>query len=224
MKKLLRKLGLLAFTYGLSAAAVRFAKSGLPQVKVSDLRPTQSSAGMLEVEEKKERIQALAPKELEKYLEKHPIPVVLGPKEKYYMIDHHHLALALNNLGKDHVYVDIVKDFSSSASKEDFWQKMEKHGYVYLRDENEKKITPSDLPEKIDEIKDDPYRSLAGAVRDAGGFTKSRTPFAEFTWAHFFKTHIEFKNTKKGLTTVLGDAIKLAHSKDAKDLPGYIGG
>src|SRR5436305_4773273 len=30
---------------------------------------------------------------------------------------------------------------------------------------------------------DDPYRSLAGEVRRAGGYAKEATPFSEFLWA-----------------------------------------
>jgi DNA-binding winged helix-turn-helix (wHTH) protein len=38
----------------------------------------------------------------------------------------------------------------------------------------------SDLPESVDKLTDDPFRSLAGELRSPGGFAKDTTPFSEF--------------------------------------------
>jgi len=61
------------------------------------LRPTQMTVGMLQVKHKRLRLRALEkrPAELLDFILEHPIRVVLGPKEKAYVIDHHHLALAI---------------------------------------------------------------------------------------------------------------------------------
>ena len=39
----------------------------------------------------------------------------------------------------------------------------------------------------VEDMNDDPYRSLAGALRRRGGFAKDATPFSEFVWADFFR-------------------------------------
>jgi hypothetical protein len=38
----------------------------------------------------------------------------------------------------------------------------------------------SQIPKHVDQLIDDPYRSLAGELRRAGGYAKNDTPFAEF--------------------------------------------
>ena len=43
------------------------------------------------------------------------------------------------------------------------------------------------------QLKDDPFRSLAGELRRAGGFAKETTPFSEFLWADFFRRKIKRK-------------------------------
>ncbi|MGC2715725.1 MAG: ParB-like protein, partial [Pseudolabrys sp.] len=66
----------------------------LETVAILDLRPTQMTVGMREVKAKRERWRAEKAKKGEKFLGKHMIPVILGPKHRHYVIDHHHLARA----------------------------------------------------------------------------------------------------------------------------------
>lgn len=51
-------------------------------------------------------------KELQEYLESHEVPVVKY-KNKYYMVDHHHMCYALDIIDKTHVYIKIIKDMST---------------------------------------------------------------------------------------------------------------
>src|SRR5215510_11648004 len=44
----------------------------------------------------------------------------------------------------------------------------------------------SDLPKSVDKLIDDPFRSLAGELRRAGGFAKDTTPFNEFLGPNFY--------------------------------------
>jgi hypothetical protein len=37
-----------------------------------------------------------------------------------------------------------------------------------------------DIPKSVRDLVDDPFRSLAGELRRAGGFAKDTTPFSEF--------------------------------------------
>ena len=67
----------------------------LTPVAVKDLRPTQITVGMREVTLKRQMIRAQSAKKTGTFLGNHMIPVVLGPKKKNYVIDHHHLARAL---------------------------------------------------------------------------------------------------------------------------------
>ena len=65
----------------------------LEAVAILDLRPTQITVGMREVKAKRKRWRD---EKGEEFLGKHMIPVILGPKDRHYVIDHHHLARALH--------------------------------------------------------------------------------------------------------------------------------
>ena len=67
----------------------------LEPVAVLDLRPTQITVGMREVKVKRERWRVERTQKAEQFLGKHMIPVILGPKDRHYVIDHHHLALCI---------------------------------------------------------------------------------------------------------------------------------
>src|SRR5580700_4836146 len=63
----------------------------LTTVAILDLRPTQITVGMREVEAKRKRWSEIRDEKGGKFLGKHMVPVVLGPKHRNYVVDHHHL-------------------------------------------------------------------------------------------------------------------------------------
>ena len=84
------------------------------------------------------------------------------------------------------------------------------------------------MPQKLSQLSDDPYRSLAGQVRKAGGYAKDTTPFAEFVWADFFRpllTRKQLQLNDNGVIDpmVLTEALAMAHSTAARCLPGWSG-
>ena len=58
-------------------------------VPIKELRPTQITVGMREVKAKRKRWEQHKGKE--GFLGSHMIPVIVGPKGRFYVIDHHHL-------------------------------------------------------------------------------------------------------------------------------------
>src|SRR5262249_60911614 len=82
----------------------------LEPVAILDLRPTQITVGMREVKAKRERWRS--EKKGGEFLGKHMIPVVLGPKHRHYVIDHHHLARALHDEGVKNVAVTVIANLS----------------------------------------------------------------------------------------------------------------
>ena len=139
--------------------------------KLSDLHPTQASVGMAEVrikaEKLKDEIQRQSEHDFLKYLVKHnkEEPVIIGPGGIFYITDHHHLARALYEVGASTTYCNIV-DNLSDAKAEDFWKHLKDNNEVYLEDQNGNPIKPNDLPTSVKNLKNDPFRSLAGAVRE----------------------------------------------------------
>lgn len=201
-----------------------------PEMALEDLLPTQITVGMLAMRHKAHHLHSLKndPKKLKEYLDARPIEIVLGPGGKAYVIDHHHLALAMIHEGYKTAQVKIVTDFSNETSQDAFWKKMEEGDgkgkkYVHPYDENGKLRAISALPRRLKDLIDDPYRSLAGFVRDNGGFKKDFTPFAEFEWADHFRKLIPLKEVNDHFGKSLRLAMKLARLPEAAHLPGFLG-
>jgi hypothetical protein len=192
----------------------------LHSVALKDLRPTQMTVGLREVAAKRAHWRTV--KHPEEYLGRHLIPVVLGFKQRYYLIDHHHLARALYEEGVSQVAITVVADLSQLEQRH-FYTVLDHKGWLHPYDEDGKRRHYDDLPTSVDELTDDPYRSLAGELRHAGGFAKDTTPFSEFLWADFLRMHIKSSKIDKRFNEALAEALELARSKHAAYLPGWCG-
>ena len=102
----------------------------LTTVAISDLRPTQITVGMREVAAKRQRWREIAAKEGAKFLGKHMIPVVLGPKSRHYVVDHHHLALALQEEGVKDVAVTPIANLGK-LDQDAFWTVMDNRSWMH---------------------------------------------------------------------------------------------
>jgi hypothetical protein len=194
----------------------------LEPIPISSLRPTQITVGEHEVKEKRKRLRQRGAKKIGNFLGDHLIPVIRGPKKRYYVIDHHHLARALHNEGVKNVLVTVVADLSE-LTPDDFWLVLDHHSWVHPYDENGRRRDFSKIPKSIDKLKDDPFRSLAGELRRVGGFAKDTTPFSEFLWADFLRRRIQRKRVVNNFRAAIKDAQKLAKSMEAHYLPGWSG-
>lgn len=197
-------------------------------IEIVKLKPTQFALGMYEVHERVKKFEKLSDKELEEYLNDNLIPVADAPESALYVLDHHHLLRVLLDLNHRYATVQIEANFNG-LSQDDFWKKMGENGWYFLYDESGKKVElkkeqlPSDiLPKQIRDLKDDPYRSLSWLVRKNGGYKKTKVLFAEFLWAQYFRKSLTLGNNNESIERALPAALRLARSKDAKDLPGYL--
>lgn len=145
------------------------------------------------------------------------VPVVLGHKQRLYLVDHHHLALALHEEGVKHVLTSIVADLSH-LDRQEFWSVMDHRNFVYPFDVDGVRHPIENLPKRIVDLKDDPFRALAGAVRDAGGFAKIDAPFSEFLWADFLRRRVGGKKLRHSFEDAVEEAMQLARSRDARHL------
>jgi hypothetical protein len=192
----------------------------LQQAPIKSLRPTQLTIGMIEVEAKRKQLAALSPKDQQEFLESHPMPVVIGPGKKLYITDHHHLARAALEAGVDSGYFAVDADFGSHEL-EDFWRKMDENSWVHPLDQNGVRHHYTSIPNHLNQLVDDIYRSLAGFVRDAGGYEKTRTAFAEFIWADFFRRNVAIEDVNADFHGAVRHAHRLARSPLAKAIPGF---
>jgi len=194
----------------------------LHPIPIADLRPTQITVGMREVEAKRLAWRKKEGDQGGKFLGSHMVPVILGPKERYYVIDHHHLARALYEEGVTEVLVTIVANLKK-LDKEAFWFVLDNRNWLHPFDDQGKRQGYDAVPKAIKDLVDDPFRSLAGELRRQGGFAKDTTPFSEFLWADFLRRRIKRTEVETDFEGTLIKAQDLAKGSEADYLPGWCG-
>jgi hypothetical protein len=194
----------------------------LTTVAIDELRPTQITVGMIEVKAKRKRWREIHGKDTGKFLGKHMIPVILGPKKHHYVVDHHHLARALHDEGVKNIAVTVLANLSK-LDADAFWIVMDNRNWMHPFDADGRRRHYEDIPKSITKLVDDPFRSLAGELRRAGGFAKDTTPFSEFLWADFLRRRIKRKLVDHDFAHAMEKAMQLAKSPDANYLPGWCG-
>ena len=191
-------------------------------VAIADLRPTQMTVGVIEVERRRRGWRKLAGVERHAYLAQHMVPTVIGPKDRRYIVDHHHLCRALHEEGEAGVFALTLADLSK-LEKPRFWSFMDHKGWAHPYDAKGDRHAFEDIPRSVADLADDPYRSLATAVRRAGGFAKDATPFSEFLWADFFRDEVKVSAIRADFDGTLATALDIARTKTANYLPGWCG-
>ncbi|RKP55748.1 chromosome partitioning protein ParB [Pararobbsia silviterrae] len=194
----------------------------LKPVKLDELRPTQMTVGYREVAKKHEHWQTLGAKARDSSVASHWFPAILGPKARYYIVDHHHLGLAWLECAVETVNVTVLKDLSW-LDPTIFWRMMEHNQWVHPFDAQGNRRDYEALPERLTDLVDDPFRSLAGELRVAGGYAKDATPFSEFLWADYLRQKMTAKQIKRDFDAALKDALDHAHAQEARYLPGWCG-
>ena len=194
----------------------------LIDVELGKLRPTQITVGFAEVTKKRAEWAQLSKKARRELLDSHWFPAVLGPRQRYHIVDHHHLGLALIHEGVKRVRLMVLADLSYLVPGI-FWRVMEQHGWAHPFDHAGERRDYDDIPARIPQLVDDPYRSLAGFLRASGGYAKDTSPFAEFLWADYLRQHIAREQIERSIDTAVREALGLAKSPLARYLPGWAG-
>lgn len=195
----------------------------LNPVAILDLRPTQITVGMREVEAKRKHWRSQDDEaKAAAFLGQHMIPVILGPKKRHYVIDHHHLSRALHEEGVKQILVTVVADYSHLET-DCFWFVLDNRNLMHPFDADGRRRPYDDIPRSVADLVDDPYRSLAGELRRLGGYAKDTTPFSEFLWADFLRRRLKRKAIENDFEAALEEALKLAKGQEAVYLPGWCG-
>ena len=140
------------------------------------IRPTQSEVGYAWIGYKLVNI-FYSENNAQDEMDSSPLPAVIGPDLKFYIVDDHHTISTLDYSGYDDtvVTVNVVCD-KRKLSIDNFWLSMEKNNLVNLVKHQQVndlpvKISPLLLPNtfsfnnSLKVLKDDPWRSLAGFSR-----------------------------------------------------------
>jgi hypothetical protein len=199
----------------------------LIQVPLADLHPTQITVGSAEVLIKRNQWAQLKRKARESTLASHWFPAVKGPGGRYFIVDHHHLGVALREEKVESVWIMQLDDLSPMEG-ENFWRLMEFRHWTHPYDETGKRRGYDAIPSTVAKLRNDPFRSLSGFVRNAGGYAKDAAPFAEFVWADFFRPKFNVKKLQVSdagamAPDVLQEAVAHARSSEARCLPGWTG-
>jgi hypothetical protein len=189
-------------------------------VPLAELRPTQMSLGFAEVAQKRKEWRALSPAEATRFLRAHRFPAVRGPGGHYYIIDHHHLARALQEEKVEAATLTIAGDLAH-LDKIEFWFVMATHQWAHPYDAKGRLRDVVAMPKKLKQLADDPYRSLVAAVRRAGNYPKDTAPFAEFLWADFLRRRIPAKTLRDDPQAALRQARRLVNTRAAAHLPDW---
>src|SRR4030081_2362863 len=181
----------------------------LQPIPILSLRPTQMTVGMREVKEKRKRWRERKSKKKQaEMLGKHMIPVVLGPDKRHYVVDHHHLARALHDEGVKDILVTVIADLTM-VDRDAFWGVLDHRRWVYPYDAKRTPHHFTEAPKTVVDLKDDPFRSLAGELRRAGGYAKNTTPFREFLWSDFLRRKISRKSVEADFAKAVEKALAL---------------
>ncbi len=160
-------------------------------------------------------------KKLKAELKAHLMPLVRGPGGELYLTDRHHFAVALMEIGETHALGRVIYDWSDLPVDE-FWKRMKKEEKCFLYDSQGKgPKNPDLLPQRLTQLENDPYRSLAWLVRINGGYRKTEVLYAEFKWAQYFRPRVSVSTRRASIENALDEGIRLAKLSAASDLPGY---
>lgn len=194
----------------------------LKKVPLSQVRPTQITVGYKEVATKRGEWGKLSKKSRLRVMSETIFPAVLGPERTFFILDHHHTALALSREDASDVQLGLVKDLSSLSLKA-FWIFLDHYSWVHPYNSHGQRMSLNEVPTKLEDLTDDPYRSLAADIRNQGGFAKTDTPYMEFLWANYFRDSISENVLRDRPKAALRMGMTLAISKKCSFLPGWSG-
>ncbi|HEY8125496.1 MAG TPA: ParB-like protein [Methylocystis sp.] len=182
-------------------------------VKLTQLRPTQMAVGYEEVGAKRAKWRALSAEARRGFLASHPFPAVCGPGAQYFLTDGHHMALALLQERVELVSVRQIEDFSNLDAHQ-FFLALRKRGLICSSGAPQ---TLSELPHALQDLADDPFRSLTARLRRDCGCPKDHAPFAEFRWADFLRAHLKLGLRRSDPALAIKAAKRLIRRAWCKD-------
>ena len=189
------------------------------------LHPTQPSLSFREVDWRTGILNGMSQEQVAANVRTNPPQVIIGPGGVAYLTDAHHTMRAiLDSKHADKRVCGVIVQNWSVLSEDAFWARMQATHNVYLRDGQDQRITPAQLPASLRDSQSDPYRGLTWMVGSRGGFTaRSDVFFQEFYWGEYFRKHIRWNDADDAeFEDAVQRALKLAHEPDASKLPGYI--
>jgi hypothetical protein len=188
-----------------------------PNVAIRTIRPTQITVGYREVAEKRRRWRGACNTSKQRMLQRRVVPIVRGPGANCYAVDRHHWLCALSAEGISDVPVVAVADLRD-LNQAMFWSELDRRGWCRPYDAQSRRQDCSEIPTSMAALKDDPFRSLASALRRAGGYAKDETLFSEFFWADYLRGCMQAEDVDGDFDAALQEALVLSRRVATLDL------
>ena len=195
-----------------AARATTSVEGRLSPVPIEALHPTQITVGFREVAEKRRRHRSAVAAGRPRAFLQRPTPVVLGPAGRAFVLDRHHWLCALFAEGVSEVGVHVVDDLSH-LNQASFWRSLDDRGWCHPCGVDGRRLSYDAIPASIAELQDDPFRSLAGALRRKGAFAKNKALFSEFLWADYLRGRIDPSLVAEDFDRALAAACELARHR-----------
>jgi hypothetical protein len=200
--------------------------SALLEVEVTELQPTQMCVGLAEVRNRQVDFSQESADERRRYLGGKPVPLVRSRLGRLWMVDRHHRLRALVELDPRATAYGYVVHESNGSSRAEVLLDLQERGWLYLYDgRGQGPLPPTDLPERLDALQDDPYRSLVWKLKKEGLIEAAPLiPFHEFRWGAWLRTRALPPFSSSQLEPALPAARALVRSPAASGLAGWRGG
>jgi hypothetical protein len=199
--------------------------SGLLEVALAALQPTQMCVGMAEIRSRQLDFAKDTPEERRRYLRKKPTPLVRSASGELWMVDRHHRLRGLMELDPTATAFGYVVLQLEVQDRHLVLEELHRRGWLYLYDgRGLGPLSPAALPAQLTGTLDDPYRSLVWKLKREGVVAPAPLiPFHEFRWGAWLRSRTLPPFSSDRLEPALPAARALARSAAASHLAGWIG-
>jgi len=195
------------------------------QLPIAHLHPTQMCVGLAEVRSRQVDFSQDSRERRLRYLRNKPIPLVCLDGREYWMVDRHHRLRGLIEIDPAAEAFGYLALRLEGLDRRGVLEALHARGWLYLYDgRGLGPLSPLALPEHLNGLQDDPYRSLVWKLKKEGLIEPAPLiPFHEFRWAAWLRRRPLPPFSSSELEPAPPAARTLVRSVAASHLAGWKG-
>jgi len=195
------------------------------RLPIARLHPTQMCVGLAEVRSRQVDFSQESSEQRLRYLRTKPIPLVCLDGKHHWMVDRHHRLRGLIEIDPQAEAYGYEVLQLSGLDRQGVLLELHSRGWLYLYDgRGLGPLPPTALPEDLNGLQDDPYRSLVWKLKKEGLIDPAPLiPFHEFRWAAWLRRRPLPPFSSSELEPALPSARTLVRSSAASQLAGWKG-
>ena len=192
---------------------------------IASLHPTQMCVGLAEVRSRQVDFSQESRERRLRYLRGKPIPLVSLEGREFWMVDRHHRLRGLIEIDPEAEAFGYIALELSGLDRRGVLEQLMQRGWLYLYDgRGLGPLSPLALPQDLNGLQDDPYRSLVWKLKKEGLIDPAPLiPFHEFRWAAWLRRRPLPPFSSSELQPALPSARALVRSSSASHLAGWRG-